>query len=62
MSFSEYRRESSTLYQYIYAFYLGYTGSPKYYFDKCFEFIGGEANGTLGTGTELALFCIKSAV
>jgi hypothetical protein len=43
MTFSEYRRESTTLYQYIYAFYLTYTGSPQYYFDRCLSFVGEEA-------------------
>lgn len=62
MSFSEYRRESSTLFQCLYTFYLNYTGSSKYYFDKCLTFIGDEVNGSLGKGTELALFCVKAAI
>jgi hypothetical protein len=62
MSFIEYRKESATLYQYIYSFFLAFTKSPSFYFDKCFEFIGEEANGKLGKGTELALFCITAPI
>lgn len=51
MTFAEYRRECSTLFQYIYKFFLDITGSPQYYFDRCFTLLGNESTGKLGKGT-----------
>ena len=63
MTFSEYRKESTTLYKFIYDYFLSVSKSSAFFFQKLFDLI--EADKILGIphkNTELALFCLKSAI
>ena len=59
---SEYRKDSVTFYQFFYDFFFKFTGNPNFFFEQCSKYIESDINqNKLGGGTELALFCIKSA-
>jgi hypothetical protein len=46
MTFSEYRKESTTLYKFLYDYFLAASQEPTFYFQQIFSLINKDGEGT----------------